>query len=61
MYPSLRASTDGLFVQVLLFWWTFVPWEDLLDIRRGIVALTKKDMVDDEWLTLVTEDIKELM
>lgn len=30
----------------------------LLDIRRGIVVLTKTDMVDEEWLELVTEDIR---
>lgn len=30
----------------------------LLDIRRGCVAVTKTDMVDEEWLELVLEDIK---
>src|SRR5690625_5119198 len=30
----------------------------LLGIKRGFVVLTKLDKVDDEWLTLVTEDIK---
>lgn len=34
---------------------------DLLDIKRGIVALTKKDLVDEEWLELVTGDIEELL
>jgi len=33
----------------------------LLGIRRGIVVLTKTDMVDDEWLELVSEDIKEFL
>lgn len=32
---------------------------ELLDIKKGIVVVTKKDMVDEEWLKLVTEDIKE--
>ena len=31
----------------------------LLDIRRGCVALTKIDMVDADWLELVTEDVRE--
>ncbi|MGE5185353.1 MAG: selenocysteine-specific translation elongation factor [Acidobacteriota bacterium] len=31
---------------------------DLLGVRRGIVALTKKDLVDDEWLTMVTGDVR---
>lgn len=32
---------------------------ELLDIKNGIIAITKKDMVDDEWLSMVTEDVKE--
>lgn len=31
---------------------------ELLDIKNGIVVITKKDLIDDEWLTMVTEDIK---
>jgi selenocysteine-specific elongation factor len=32
---------------------------DLLQIERGIVALTKIDMVDDDWRDLVAEEIRE--
>ncbi len=32
---------------------------DLLHVRRGVVALTKVDLVDEEWLELVREDIAE--
>ncbi|MFO7714644.1 selenocysteine-specific translation elongation factor [Desulfosarcina sp.] len=31
----------------------------LLGVRHGMVVLTKIDMVDEEWLELVTEDIRE--
>ena len=34
---------------------------DLLDIDRGLVALTKTDLVDEEWLALVEEEIAELL
>ncbi len=34
---------------------------DLLEIKRGIVALTKKDLVDDEWLTLVRMEVEDLL
>ena len=34
---------------------------DLLRIPRGMVALTKKDLVDDEWLELVTADIEDTL
>ena len=32
---------------------------DLLRVRSGVVALTKCDLVDDDWLALVREDIAE--
>jgi selenocysteine-specific elongation factor len=34
---------------------------DLLDIRRGIVVITKKDLVDKELLSLVRLEVDELM
>lgn len=33
----------------------------LLDIRHGLVVLTKIDMVDDEWLEMVEEDVREFL
>ncbi|TET68205.1 MAG: selenocysteine-specific translation elongation factor, partial [Dehalococcoidia bacterium] len=34
---------------------------DLLEIRRGIVVITKKDLVDEELLSLVRMEIEELL
>ncbi len=34
---------------------------DLLQIDRGVVALTKRDLVEDEWLGLVESDIVEAL
>jgi selenocysteine-specific elongation factor len=31
---------------------------DLLGVRRGLVVLTKRDLVDDDWLALVTADVQ---
>lgn len=31
----------------------------LLGVQSGLVALTKRDMVDPEWLALVTEEVRE--
>lgn len=31
----------------------------LLNVKRGIIVLTKKDLVDEEWLELMKEEIKE--
>jgi selenocysteine-specific elongation factor len=31
----------------------------LLEVDRGIVVLTKRDLVDDEWLELIVEDTRE--
>lgn len=33
----------------------------LLDIKHGFVALTKIDLVDEDWLELVTEDIRDFV
>ncbi|MGB9712845.1 MAG: selenocysteine-specific translation elongation factor [Dissulfurimicrobium hydrothermale] len=33
----------------------------LLEVKKGLVVLTKKDMVDPEWLELVKEDIREFL
>lgn len=32
---------------------------ELLDIKKGIVVLTKTDLVDKEWISMVREDIKK--
>ncbi len=32
---------------------------DLLGVRRGVVALTKADLVDEEWIELVREEVAE--
>ena len=34
---------------------------DLLGITSGVVALTKRDLVDDEWLDLVQADVEEFL
>src|SRR5919198_2887521 len=34
---------------------------DLLGISNGVVALTKCDLVDDEWLELVQADVEEFL
>ncbi|HEU0030981.1 MAG TPA: selenocysteine-specific translation elongation factor [Kofleriaceae bacterium] len=31
---------------------------ELLGVRRGLVVLTKRDLVDDEWLAMVTGDVR---
>jgi selenocysteine-specific elongation factor len=33
----------------------------LLGVKHGLVVLTKIDMVDDEWLELVTEDVRSFL
>ncbi|MDE2769403.1 MAG: selenocysteine-specific translation elongation factor [Chloroflexota bacterium] len=34
---------------------------DLLEIDTGVVALTKSDLVDDEWVELVEEDVRDAL
>src|SRR4051812_11425723 len=32
---------------------------ELLGVRKGVIALTKADLVDDDWLALVEEDARD--
>ena len=34
---------------------------DLLKIKRGLVAITKRDLVDDDWLELVVADVEGVL
>lgn len=34
---------------------------DLLEVRRGIVVLSKADLVDEQWLELVTSEVRETL
>jgi selenocysteine-specific elongation factor len=34
---------------------------DLLGVEKGVVALTKADLVDSDWIELVTEDVRQLL
>ena len=34
---------------------------DLLEVKRGIVVLTKVDLVDDEWIELVTSEVSTML
>jgi selenocysteine-specific elongation factor len=34
---------------------------DLLQVRSGLVVLTKRDLVDQDWLDLVTEEVREAL
>jgi len=34
---------------------------DLLEVRRGVVVITKRDLVDPDWLDLVAEDVRSLL
>src|SRR6185503_20210501 len=33
----------------------------LLGVERGVIVLTKRDLVDDDWLSLVTRDVRALV
>jgi len=34
---------------------------DLLHVSRGLVAVTKRDLVDDDWVDLVTSEVEDLL
>lgn len=51
------AADDGVMPQTV----EHLDILELLGIKRGIIAITKKDLVADDWLVLVKEDVKKLV
>jgi selenocysteine-specific elongation factor len=51
------AADDGIMPQTV----EHLEILKLFDIKKGIVVLTKKDLVKDEWLELVVSEIRKLM
>ncbi len=51
------AADDGVMPQTI----EHLEIINLLGITHGLVALTKKDLVTDEWLAFVQEDIKNML
>ena len=51
------AADDGIMPQTI----EHMEIINLLGIKHGLVALTKKDLVTDEWLAIVQEDIKIIL
>ncbi len=49
------ASNEGVMPQTLEHLYIL----DLLEIEKGILVLTKKDLVDPEWMALVEQDIRD--
>lgn len=48
------ASDEGVMPQTL----EHLAILDLLRVQRGLVVLTKKDLVEPDWLEMVTEDVR---
>ncbi len=34
---------------------------ELLGVKRGVVALTKRDLVDDEWLEMIVQEVRDYL
>lgn len=51
------AADDGIMPQTL----EHFEITKLLGIKKGIIVITKKDLVDNEWLELVKTDIKKMV
>lgn len=51
------AADDGVMPQTI----EHLEIINLLGIKHGLIALTKKDLVTDEWLAIVQDDIKNIL
>ena len=57
LFLLVVAADDGVMPQTV----EHVAILELLGVRRGVVALTKADIVDDEMLELVRDDVREFL
>lgn len=51
------AADDGIMPQTL----EHIAVLEVLGVRRCVVALTKRDLVDDSWLEFITEEVYEFL
>ena len=51
--PDILVSDDGLRVKFFWFWWIFVPWEDIEDMRVSLFGLSRSRLVVARKLTFV--------
>jgi len=51
------AADEGIMPQTL----EHLAICDLLHVQKGLIVLTKMDMVDKEWLTLVQDEVREVV
>ena len=49
------AADEGVMPQTL----EHLDILDLLDVKRGVIALAKSDLAEEEWLELVAEEVRE--
>ena len=45
LHPNIRILETGLEVQVFLFWWDFVPWDDIHEVRDQSVGKWQINLV----------------
>lgn len=53
LYPSILITDRGLKIQVFFFWWMFVPWRDVKDVRSTILPASGSRLVIVNHLTVV--------
>jgi len=52
--PNVRVHDNGLEVQIFLFWWRLIPWEDVKDIRSvPIIGRSRLRLVIVHKLTFI--------
>lgn len=49
--PNIRISKRGVAVQVFLFWYALVPWQNVEEIRKSLVPFSRSRLIVVRGLT----------
>jgi hypothetical protein len=52
-YPDIKLFEQGIAVQVFIFWWIFINWEEIEDIRPVLGGFSRSRLVIVQRLTPV--------
>jgi hypothetical protein len=51
--PDIQVSEQGLKVQTFWFWWIFIPWEDVKEIKVPLFGLSRSHLIIVRKLTVI--------
>ncbi len=51
--PNIQVLDKGLKVQFIWFWWVFVPWEDVAEVKGALFGLSQAYLINVRKMTFI--------